>query len=149
MTDGQVLLVEDDQDDVDLTVRALEKHRIATETVVVRDGVEALDYLFGTGSHVGRNARNTPRLVLLDLQLPKLDGHEVLRRLRADPLTRLLPVVVLTSSTEAYDLEQSYRLGANSYIQKPVDFTRFVEAVGLLSRYWLRLNEPPPAARGG
>ena len=139
-----ILLVEDNPDDQALTQRALRKNNITNEVVVTRDGVEALDYLFGTGTHAGRDTHEQPALVLLDLKLPKVDGLEVLRRLRGDPRTRLLPVVILTSSKEDRDLVSGYSLGANSYVRKPVDFTEFMEAVRQLGLYWLLLNEPPP-----
>jgi two-component system response regulator len=139
-----ILLVEDNPDDVELTLRALEKHNVANEVVVVRDGAEALDYLFATGSHAGRGPKRSPQVVLLDLKLPKVDGLEVLRRQRADPRTELLPVVILTTSDEQRDIVESYRLGANSYVRKPVDFQQFAEAVRQLGLYWLLLNEPPP-----
>lgn len=142
-----LLLVEDDPDDIELTVRAFRRQEIATETVVVRDGVEALDYLFGTGAYAGPKRPALPQLVLLDLKLPRIGGLEVLRRMRESELTQLLPVVVLTSSTETSDLERSYRLGANSYIRKPVDFNRFVDTARLLGKYWLGVNEPPPSLR--
>ncbi len=142
-----ILLVEDNPDDVDLTLRALKKSNITNEVLVVRDGVEALDYLFATGVHAGRDISVMPAVILLDLKLPKVDGLEVLRRLRADDRTKLLPVVILTSSKEEQDLIDGYRLGANSYIRKPVDFTQFTEAVRQLGLYWLLLNEPPPSER--
>jgi two-component system response regulator len=142
---GIILLVEDNPDDVALTERALKKARIANKLVIARDGPEALDFLFGTGAHAERDTSITPEVVLLDLKLPKLDGLEVLRRLRADQRTKLLPVVILTSSKEDRDLTRSYELGANSYIRKPVDFKQFVKAVQDLGLYWLVLNEPPPA----
>jgi two-component system response regulator len=143
---GVILLVEDNPDDVILTLRAFKKNNIANEVVVARDGVEALDYLFATGPHDGRDARQLPQVVLLDLKLPRIDGIEVLRRIRADPATRVVPVVVLTSSREEHDLVDSYRLGANSYVRKPVDFLEFVEAARQLGLYWLVLNEAPPAS---
>ena len=139
-----ILLVEDNDDDVELTLRALRRNRVANRVDVVRDGAEALEYLFATGSHKGRDVRDAPNLVLLDLKLPKVGGLEVLERLRADPRTRRLPVVVLTSSNVESDLARSYDLGANSYIRKPVDFTQFMEAVNQLDLYWLVLNEAPP-----
>ena len=144
MNDTVILLVEDNPDDEALTVRALKKNKILNEVVVARDGVQALDYLFGQGPHAGRDTTETPQVVLLDLKLPKLDGLEVLRRLRADPRTRLLPVVILTSSNEDRDRINGYGLGANSYVRKPVDFDAFVTATAQLGLYWLVLNEPPP-----
>jgi len=139
-----ILLVEDNDDDVELTLRALRRNRVANRVDVVRDGAEALEYLFATGRYAGRDIRDTPNLVLLDLKLPKVGGLEVLERLRSDPRTRRLPVVVLTSSNVESDLARSYDLGANSYIRKPVDFTQFMEAVNQLGLYWLVLNEAPP-----
>lgn len=144
MTSEVILLVEDNPDDEALTIRALQRNDITNEVFVARDGVEALDYVFATGSHSGRDVNDLPKLVLLDLKLPRTDGLEVLRRIRADDRTKRLPVVVLTSSKEDQDLIDSYNLGANSYIQKPVDFTQFTEAVRQLGQYWLVLNEPPP-----
>ena len=139
-----ILLVEDDPDDEALTLRALEKSNVLNEIVVARDGVEALDYLFGEGSYSGRDTSVMPELTLLDLKLPKIDGLEVLRRVRADKRTKLLPVVILTSSKEERDLIQGYNLGANSYIRKPVDFVQFRKAVQHLGLYWLVLNVAPP-----
>jgi two-component system response regulator len=147
MKDKIILLVEDNPDDELLTLRALERSNILNEVVVVRDGVEALDYLFGQGVYEGRDTTVLPQIVLLDLRLPKLDGLEVLGRLRDDDRTRLLPVVILTSSDEERDIVESYRLGANSYVRKPVDFGKFSEAVRQLGLYWLILNQGPP--RGG
>ncbi|HUF51888.1 MAG TPA: response regulator [Longimicrobiales bacterium] len=144
MKGTMILLVEDSPDDAALTIRALKKHNILNEVVVARDGVEALDFLFGTGAHAGRNTSALPQLILLDLKLPKLNGMEVLQRIREDERTRLVPVVVLTTSNEDRDLVDSYRLGANSYVRKPVDFGEFLEAVRQLGLYWLVLNEPPP-----
>jgi CheY-like chemotaxis protein len=141
---GAILLVEDNPDDVALTQRALKKARVANKVVVATDGPEALDYLFGMGAHAGRDTTEMPEVVLLDLKLPKMDGLEVLQRLRADQRTRLLPVVILTSSKEDRDLTRSYEMGANSYIGKPVDFKQFVKAVQDLGLYWLVLNQPPP-----
>jgi len=140
-----ILLVEDNVDDEVLAVRALKKNNVVNEVVVARDGVEALDYLFGTGAYAGRDLALQPGVILLDLKLPKLDGLGVLRRLRADERTRRLPVVVLTSSKEQQDLLQSYGLGANSYIRKPVDFNQFTEVIRQLGLYWLVLNEAAPA----
>ena len=139
-----ILLVEDNCDDEALTLRALKKNNIHHEVVVARDGVEALDYLFGTGVYAGRDLEATQQVILLDLKLPRIDGLDVLQRLRADERTRLLPVVILTSSKEQQDLISGYRLGANSYIRKPVDFTQFMEAVRQPGLYWLILNEAPP-----
>ena len=139
-----ILLVEDNRDDEALTLRALKKNNIKNEVVVAHDGVEALDYLFGTGSYAGRDLTDMPQVILLDLKLPRVDGLEVLRRLRADERTRLLPVVILTSSNEEQDRINGYGLGANSYVRKPVDFAQFIEAVRQLGLYWLILNEPPP-----
>ncbi len=144
MNNGPILLVENNPDDEILTLRALRRSNIANEVIVAHDGVEALDYLFGTGAYAGRDGQKNPAVVLLDLKLPKLDGLDVLRRLRADTRTALLPVVVLTSSDEEQDIAESYRLGANSYIRKPVDFNQFVEAVQQLGLYWLLLNKLPP-----
>ena len=139
-----ILLVEDNPDDELLTLRALKKQSITNEVVVARDGAEALDYLFGSGPYAGRDLSVMPQLILLDLKLPKVDGLEVLRRVRADERTRLLPVVILTTSREQQDLLQGYSLGANSYVRKPVDFVQFTEAVRQLGLYWLLLNESPP-----
>lgn len=140
-----ILLVEDNPDDVALTLRALKKNHIVNEVVVARDGEEALEYLTATGRHAGRAVAVLPQVILLDLKLPKLGGLEVLRAIRANPQTRLLPVVVLTSSSEEPDIIASYDLGANSYIRKPVDFNQFLEAVRQLGLYWLLLNQAPPA----
>lgn len=142
-----ILLVEDSADDEALTLRALKKSNIQNDVVVARDGVEALDYLFGTGAHAGRDVSIVPQVVLLDLKLPKIDGLEVLKRLRGDERTSCLPVVILTSSKEEQDLLNGYRLGANSYIRKPVDFIQFSEAVRQLGLYWLLLNEAPPVRK--
>ena len=139
-----ILLVEDNPDDEALTIRALRRNNIANEVVVAHDGAEALDYLFATGLHAGRDWRVLPQIVLLDLKLPKLDGLEVLRRVRTDERTRLLPVVILTSSDEEHDLISGYSFGANSYVRKPVDFAQFSEAVRQLGLYWLVLNEACP-----
>jgi two-component system response regulator len=142
-----ILLVEDNPDDEALTIRAFTKNHIANQVIVARDGAEALDYLFGTGAYDGRDPSDLPQVVLLDLKLPKVDGLEVLRRVRANPTTNMLPVVMLTSSTEERDRVASYRLGCNSYVLKPVDFLQFAEAAQQLGLYWLVLNEPPPPAR--
>jgi two-component system, response regulator len=144
MKNNVIMLVEDNPDDEALTVRALKKNKIVNEVVVARDGVEALDYLFGEGIYAGRNTAEMPQVILLDLKLPKLDGLAVLRRLRADDRTKLLPVVILTSSNEDQDRINGYDLGANSYVRKPVDFDQFVVAAAQLGLYWLVLNEPPP-----
>ena len=143
-----ILLVEDNPDDVDLTLRAFKKNNIINKLIVIRDGAEALDYLFGTGKYLGRDLSVMPQGILLDLKLPKVDGLEVLRRLRANERTQLLPVVILTSSKEEQDMINGYKLGANSYVRKPVNFEKFAEAVRQLKLYWLVLNEPPPN-RGG
>lgn len=142
--DRIILLVEDNPDDEELTIRALRKNGIANELVVARDGVQALDYLFGRGEWAGRDMTVMPAVVLLDLKLPRVDGLEVLERMRSDPLTELVPVVVLTSSREEQDILKSYSLRVNSYVRKPVDFTQFTEAVKHLGMYWLLLNEIPP-----
>jgi two-component system response regulator len=139
-----ILLVEDNPDDEALTVRALNKNKIVNKVVVAHDGLEALDYLFAEGAHAGRDMMDTPQVVLLDLKLPRLDGLGVLRRIRSDSRTKLLPVVILTSSNEEQDRISGYSLGANSYIRKPVDFDQFVAAALQLGLYWLVLNEPPP-----
>ena len=142
-----ILLVEDNADDVELTLRSLRKNNISNEVVVARDGAQALDYLFATGAYAGRDTSIMPAVILLDLKLPKIDGLEVLRRLRADEQTKLLPVVIVTSSKEEQDMLNGYKLGANSYVRKPVDFVQFSEAVRQLGLYWLLLNEPPPPIR--
>ena len=147
VTNKVILLVEDNADDEKLTLRAFKKKNIANPVIVARDGVEALDYLFGAGAHAERNVSDMPVVILLDLKLPKLDGLEVLRRIRADSRTKHVPVVVLSSSKEEQYLVASYDLGANSYIRKPVDFEKFVEVAGALALYWLLSNEPPPAPR--
>ena len=138
-----ILLVEDNPDDEALTIRAMKKNNILNDIMVVRDGVEALDYLFGRGKFAGRNVTEAPQVILLDLNLPKIGGLEVLRQIRNDDRTHLFPVVVLTSSREERDLVKSYKLGANSYIRKPVDFDQFTEAIRQLGLYWLVLNEIP------
>ena len=142
-----ILLVEDDPSDIELTRRALAKRRISNDLIVVEDGQEALDYLFGAGQHAGRDMSEQPTVILLDINLPRIDGLTVLQRIRADARTHRLPVVILTSSNEERDRAQGYDLGVNSYIRKPVDFDKFVEAVGHLGLYWLVMNEPPP--KGG
>ncbi|MBW4500438.1 MAG: response regulator [Scytonema hyalinum WJT4-NPBG1] len=146
MSEGNkiILLVEDNPDDEALAIRALKRNHISNEIVVAHDGVEALDYLFGTGVYAGRDIRVKPTVILLDLKLPRVDGIEVLRRLREDERTSLLPVVVLTTSNEEQDLLDSYSQGCNSYIRKPVDFIQFSEAIRQLGMYWLLMNEPPP-----
>lgn len=148
MEEKIILLVEDNPDDVTLTERALKKSHILNKLIVAKDGVEALDYLFGTGSSAGRDMNNMPEIVLLDLKLPKIDGLEVLKRIRANVQTKLLPVVILTSSKEEKDLIDGYSMGANSYIRKPVNFNQFADAVRQLGLYWLILNERPPMITG-
>lgn len=145
--DMVILLVEDNPDDVELTLRALKQHNVANQVVVARDGVEALDYIFGRGKFAGAELPPLPAVVLLDLKLPKINGLEVLRALRAEERTTLLPVVILTSSREESDLVQGYRLRANSYIRKPVDFTQFANAIQEIHLYWLLLNEMPPSLK--
>ena len=146
MSNKVILLVEDNPDDAELTLRALKKNNILNQVVLAHDGVEAIDYLFGTGTYAGRDTSALPSVVLLDLKLPKISGLEVLKQIRAQELTRYLSVVILTSSKEEQDLISGYQLGANSYIRKPVDFNQFMEAVRQLGLYWLVLNEPPPLA---
>jgi len=147
MKDKIILLIEDNPDDEALTLRALEKNNIKNDVVVARNGAEALDYLFGTGPYAGRDLTVMPQVTLLDLKLPKIDGLEVLSQLRASELTRLLPVVILTSSNEEQDRVNGYGLGANSYVRKPIDFGQFMDAVRELGLYWLILNEPAPTTR--
>ena len=142
-----ILLVEDNPDDEFLTVRELKKQHIVDEIIAVHDGVEAMEYLFGTGRYSRRDVRDAPTVVLLDLKLPKVDGLEVLRRIRADDRTKHIPVVVLTSSDDQRDVVESYRIGANSYVCKPVNFKQFQEAVRHVQFYWLRLNELPPSGK--
>ena len=144
MEDKMILLVEDNSDDEALTLRALKKNNIGNTVIVARDGAEALEFLFCTGAYSDRDPRHKPQVLLLDLKLPKVDGMEVLRRIRADPSTRALPVVILTSSKEEQDVINSYLIGVNSYVRKPVDFIQFVEAIRQLGLYWLVLNETPP-----
>lgn len=144
MKNATILLVEDNTDDEALTLRALRKNNIGKNIFVVRDGAEALDFLFGTHTYADRDPNDLPRLILLDVKLPKMNGIEVLRRIRADQRTHFLPVVMLTSSKEDQDLVESYESGANSYMRKPVDFTQFTEAIRQLGLYWLVLNEDPP-----
>jgi two-component system, response regulator len=139
----EILLVEDNQNDAELAMHALKKHKLANHIEVVRDGAEALDFVFARGAYGHRDINQTPRVVLLDLKLPKVDGLEVLRQIKSDPRTRKIPVVVLTSSREERDVMESYNLGVNSYILKPVDFQQFTEAVRTIGLYWLLLNEPP------
>jgi len=147
MANHSILLVEDNPDDEALTLRAFRKNNVTSEVVVVRDGAEALDYLFGTGAYANREATILPQVIILDLRLPKIDGLEVLRRIRATAQTKLLPVVILTSSNEERDRLESYGLGANSYVRKPVDFAALIDAVRQLGLYWLLLNERPPLGR--
>jgi two-component system response regulator len=144
MDDKVILLVEDNPDDEALTLRAFRKNNMGNKVIVVRDGEEALDFLFRRGAYTARDPNEIPEMILLDLKLPKIDGLEVLRQIRADHRTRLLPVVILTSSKEEQDLIEGYSEGANSYVRKPVDFNQFLEAVKQLGLYWLVLNEPPP-----
>ncbi len=147
MNSRTILLVEDNLSDIELTKRALKKSRVVNELIVAEEGREALDYLFGLGHYVGRDVAQMPALVLLDIKLPKVDGLEVLRQIRADVRTRRLPVVILTSSKEEQDMAASYDLGVNSYIRKPVDFAQFAQAIEHLGLYWLVLNEAPPPVR--
>jgi len=147
MNDKVILLVEDNADDEALTLRALKKNNIRNEVVVARDGSEALDYLFGSGAHTGRDLHVMPQIILLDLKLPKVDGFEVLNRVRSREATKLLPVVILTTSNEDQDRIRGYDLGANSFVRKPVEFDKFIEAVRQLGLYWLILNEAPPVLR--
>ncbi len=142
-----ILLVEDNPDDIELTLRALKQYNVKNEIPVARDGAEALDYLFATGTYSNRDTTTMPAVVILDLKLPKVDGLEVLQRMRGDKRTKLVPVVILTSSKEERDMVNGYKFGANSYVRKPVDFTQFLEAVRQLGLYWLIINEPPPKIR--
>ena len=146
VNDVEVLLVEDNPSDAELTLRALKKQNLANRMVWARDGAEALDFLFGTGAYIGRDLRSGPRVVLLDLRLPKVDGLEVLQRMKADERTRSIPVVVLSSSTQDRDIIESYKLGVNSYVSKPVKFEEFAREVAQLGMYWLLINRPPVAA---
>ena len=138
----EILLVEDNPQDVEMTLRALKKRNLANQVHVAKDGAEALDFLFGTGAYASRDMNHVPKVVLLDLKLPKVSGLEVLKKLKADERTRTIPVVVLTSSQEERDMVESYRLGVNSYIVKPVDFDKFVDSVGEIGLYWLLVNKP-------
>ncbi len=138
----EILLVEDNPHDVEMTLRALEKHKLTNKVHVIKDGAEALDYIFATGAYAGRNMYDTPKVILLDLKLPKVDGLEVLRQVKSDERTKTIPVVVLTSSREELDMIESYKLGVNSYIVKPVEFGKFQNAVQELGLYWLLLNQP-------
>jgi CheY-like chemotaxis protein len=144
MKERRILLVEDRQDDIDLTLRSLKDNKITNKIDVVRDGAEALDYIFVTGVYSDRNIEDLPSVILLDIKLPKVDGMEVLRRIREDKRTKMLPVVILTSSKEESDLINSYKLGCNSYVRKPIEFEEFSKAIRELGLYWLLLNEPPP-----
>ena len=144
MSEKMILLVEDNPDDEELTTRALRQAKVANDLVVARDGAEAVDFLFGTGQYAGRDLSKMPALILLDLKLPKLGGLEVLQQLRADARTKLIPTVILTSSSEDEDMLKSYKHGANSYVRKPVEFGAFVNAVGQLGIYWMLINQSPP-----
>jgi len=143
--ENMILLVEDNPNDEELTLRALRKANIANEVTIARDGQEAIDFLFGTGKYAGREPPAMPAVVLLDLKLPKLDGIDVLQRIRADPRTKLIPVVVLTSSSEDEDMVRSYQSGANSYVRKPIEFSAFANAVTQLGMYWVLINQVPPS----
>lgn len=147
MTECQILLVEDNPDDVELTLLAFEESKICNQMTVVYDGQEALDYLFCTGQYAAQKPRDLPALIILDLKLPKLDGLDVLKRLRSEPATKFLPVIILTSSQDEEDIMRSYSLGANAYVRKPVDYAQFVEAAKTLGLFWLILNQPPPRRR--
>ena len=144
MNDKVVLLVEDNDDDVELTLRSFQKHNLASKVVVAKNGQEALDYLFAKGVYAGRDAKDSPVLILLDLKMPKVSGLEALLRIRAEPTTKYIPVVVLTTSSQMQDKTQSYDNGANSYVRKPVDFEEFIEATRQMGIYWLMVNDPPP-----
>lgn len=147
MDNKTILLVEDNPDDIDLLLLIFKKNNIKNEVKIVNDGAEALDFLFGKSNYAGRDLNHMPTIILLDLKLPKIDGLEVLRKLRENELTKLLPVIILTSSKEEYDLTMGYNLGANSYIRKPVDFNQFSNTISILGRYWLSLNQSPPNSR--
>ena len=147
MEEKTILLVEDNLDDIDLTLRALKKNNIMNEIKVVNDGIEALDFLLGRGKYTNRDLNTLPTVILLDIKLPKIDGMEVLRQIRENEITKLIPVVILTSSREEQDIINGYSLGVNSYVRKPVDFNQFAEAVSQLGLYWLLLNETPPIKR--
>ena len=139
----EILLVEDNAEDIELTLRGLKKHNLANRVFTVRDGEEALEFIFGSGRYSGRNINNTPKLILLDLKLPKVNGLEVLQKVKSDEKTRFIPVVVLTSSAEEKDIIESYRFGVNSYITKPVDFDKFLQSISEIGLYWLLINRPP------
>ena len=143
LNEVEVLLVEDNPEDIELTLRALRKHNVANKVHAVKDGAQAIEFIFGTGAYAHRNIENRPKVILLDLKLPKVDGIEVLRRIKSDEKLKQIPVVMLTSSQERQDIMECYRLGANSYIVKPVDFDKFINAVSELGLYWLLLNQPP------
>lgn len=147
MEDKIILLVEDNPDDVELTIRAFNKNNIPNKMIIANNGVEALDYLFGRGMHKERDIKDLPILIVLDLNLPKINGLEVLKAIRQNEITKLLPVVILTSSNQEQDVIACYKLGANSYIRKPIDFIEFMETVKLVGLYWLLRNEPPPASK--
>jgi two-component system response regulator len=147
MEEKIILLVEDNPDDVELTLRAFKKNNILNRVIIAKDGVEALDFLFGTGTYAGRELKDLPVVILLDLKLPKIDGMEVLKTIRQDNRTKLIPVVILTSSAEEKDVVSGYSLGANGYVRKPVEFSQFVEAMRHLGLYWLLWNEPPPLGK--
>jgi len=147
MNNKIILLVEDNPDDVELTLRAFRQNNISNKVIVAKDGVEALDYLFGNGTYAGRDVKDLPVVILLDLKLPKIDGLEVLKAVRQNEFTKLIPVVILSSSLHEEDVINGYKLGANSYVRKPVDFKSFVEAIKLLGLYWLLWNEPPPVGK--
>ncbi|MEI7638970.1 MAG: response regulator [Syntrophus sp. (in: bacteria)] len=147
MEEKIILLVEDNTDDVELTLRAFKKNNILNRVIIAKDGAEALDFLFGTGTYAGREWKDLPVVILLDLKLPKIDGLEVLKRIRQDNRTKLIPVVILTSSTEPKDVVNGYSMGANGYVRKPVEFSQFLEAMRNLGLFWLLWNEPPPPGK--